>query len=53
MFHLYLGRYPAIARPDTGEVLIVFVPTAAGWSRCLSMLREVQAEISKERRHGA
>lgn len=49
MFRLYEGRYPAIARPDTGEVLVVFTSTAAGWSRCMSMLREVQAELAKER----
>lgn len=48
MFHLYKHSYPAIACPVTGEVVVVYPDTAAGWSRCMSVLREVQAEISKE-----
>jgi hypothetical protein len=53
MFTLYNGHYPAIACPDTGEVVVVFNSTAAGFSKCIELLRDVQAEISKERRHGA
>jgi hypothetical protein len=53
MFRLYLGRYPAIACPDTNEVVVVFASTAAGFSKCIEILCDVQAEISKERRHGA
>lgn len=50
MFHLYLGHYPAIACPDTGEVVVVFNDNSAGFSKCIEILRDVQAEISKERK---
>lgn len=48
MFHLYKHSYPAIACPFTGEVVVVYPATAAGWSRCLSLLRDVQADLAKE-----
>jgi hypothetical protein len=49
MFHLYKHSCPAIACPVTGEVVVVYPDTAAGWSRCMSLLREVQADLAKER----
>lgn len=50
MFTLYHGRYPAIMCPDTREVVVVFMSTAAGFSKCIEILCDVQAEISRERR---
>lgn len=49
MFVLYKHTYPAIACPDTGEIVVIFNDTSAGWSRCIEILRDVQAEISRER----
>ncbi len=42
MFILYHGQYPAIMCPETGEVVVYFPETAAGWSRCMSLLTEVK-----------
>lgn len=49
MFTLYKHTYPAIMCPDTLEVVVVFASTAAGFSKCIELLRDVQAEISRER----
>jgi hypothetical protein len=49
MFTLYQGHYPAIACPDTREVVVVFLSTAEGFSKCIELLRDVQAEITRER----
>ncbi len=48
MFVLYHGIYPSIMCPDTGEVVVVYPATSAGFSRCISLLREVQMALANK-----
>lgn len=45
MFVLYRGQYPGIMCPVTGEVVVIFRDNAAGFSKCMSLLQEVQQEL--------
>lgn len=47
MFALYLGWYPAIFCPVTGEFVVVYKDNARGFQECLALLREVATDIEE------